>query len=164
MLARLILWAGLILSWITIFFIPKENVRKYSPAAILGALCVSIVYMFAYYFGWWKLKKVIFPWARIIDFTFILGPFFVGTIWVYHLTYKVGFLAYTFINILLDAFFSFKFLPILEKLGVIKIKRISHLSIFGLMQLVSYIIYSYQKWIDSGELNTTVSNNRSRIS
>jgi hypothetical protein len=139
-LARIVLWSGLIFSWLTMIFIPKENIKKYSPAAILGALLVTIVYDLAYYFGWWKLKKVIFSWASIIDFTFILGPFFVGTIWVFHLTYRVGFIAYTFINVLLDAFFSFKFLPILEKLGVIKIKRISHLSIFGLMLLISFII------------------------
>jgi hypothetical protein len=148
-LARFVLWSGLILSWLTIVFIPKENVKKYSPAAILGALLVTIVYELAYYFGWWKLKKVIFSWARFIDFTFILGPFFVGTIWVFHFTYKVGFIAYTFVNVLLDASFSFKFLPMLEKLGVIKLKRISHLSIMGLMLLVSFIIYPYQKWADS---------------
>ncbi|WP_217269700.1 hypothetical protein [Neobacillus endophyticus] len=141
---------------------PKENLKKYSPAAILAAFLVSVVYELAYHFNWWKLKNVLFSWARISDYTFILGPFLVGTVWIFHLTYRIGFVTYTCANLLLDAFFSFKFLPFLEKLGVIKLKNISHLGIYGLMLLVSLIIYPYQKWIDSGMVKSLVRNRRSR--
>jgi len=153
LLVRFMLWSCLTISWLTIFFIPKQKVKKYSPAAILAALLVTIVYELSYYFGWWKIKRSIFPWMKVTDLSFVLGPFLIGTIWVFHLTYRFGFIVYTFVNILLDAFFSFVFLPFLEKVNIVKLQNISRFGIYGLMLLISLIIFPYQKWQEKGSFN-----------
>jgi hypothetical protein len=125
-----------------------SQTRTKKPVAILAAFSVTIVYELAFQFGWWKLKKMIAPWMKVTDLSFVFGPFIVGTIWVFHLTYKLGFVVYMCSNIALDAFFAFVFLPFLEKIGVVKLLKISRLGIYGIMLFIALFIYPYQKWLD----------------
>lgn len=117
-------------------------------SAILGALLVTYVYEMSHSLRWWKVKKPIIPWISPTDISYVLGPFFVGTLWVFHLTYKTGLKLYLPFNILLDGFFSYLYLPFIEKLGVVKLKRINRTGIYLLMLFVAVIIYPFQKWQD----------------
>ncbi|WP_307326997.1 hypothetical protein [Evansella vedderi] len=72
-----------------------------------------------------------------------------GTIWIFHLTYKFGFYVYMLSNMILDGFFAFVVLPLLEKIKVVKLEKISRSGICGLMLFIAILIYPYQKWLES---------------
>ncbi|MEH7303715.1 hypothetical protein [Neobacillus drentensis] len=46
----------IILSWSTIFFLPKDARKKYVPVATFSSLLVIILSMFSIPFGWWKVN------------------------------------------------------------------------------------------------------------
>ncbi|GAA0327520.1 hypothetical protein GCM10008967_17520 [Bacillus carboniphilus] len=149
MFPRFVLYSGLILSWISFLFIPNYEKKKFFPAALLGSVCLTFVYEMAYINKWWKLNKLIAKWLRISDYSFILGPFFVGTIWIFHLTYKFGSWVFFLSNLILDSFFAFAIMPLFERIGIVKLKRIKRIGILGLMQSVAVVIFFFQKWIEN---------------
>ncbi|WP_442597837.1 hypothetical protein [Neobacillus sp. D3-1R] len=159
---KLLFYSLLSVSWLTTFIIGKKNVRRYTPVSIFASLLVTLVYVSAYHLGWWKLKKPVIPWLKSIDISFIYGPFLVGTIGVFSLSYRFGFRIYMLANILLDSFFSFVFLPFLEKWGIVKLKKVQHFGICGLMLAVAIIIYPFQKWLDGQQkdIEKTVEENK----
>ncbi|MBM6619490.1 hypothetical protein [Bacillus suaedaesalsae] len=147
-MVKQLLWLNFILSWVSFFFIPKKSVKQYIPTAILAALLVTYVYEMSHYFKWWKVKKPIIPWVTPTDISYVLGPFFIGTLWVFHLTFKSGFKFYLIINMILDGFFSYVYLPFIERLGVVKLKNINRTGIYLMMLLIAIIIYPFQIWKD----------------
>jgi hypothetical protein len=118
------------------------------PIAIFASFLVTIVYVIAYHRRWWKIENPTIPWLKSTELSFILGPFFVGTIWIFSLTYRFGFWVYILSNTILDSFFSFVFLPFLEKTGTITLKNITRKGILSLMLAIALVIYPFQKWQD----------------
>lgn len=145
---KFLFYSLLSISWLTSLFLGKKNFRRYTPVSIFASLLVTLVYISAYHLGWWKLKKPVIPWLKSIDISFIYGPFLVGTMWVFRLSYRFGFRIYMLANLLLDGFFVGVFLPFLEKWGIVKLNKVKHIGIYGLMLAVAVIIYPFQKWLD----------------
>lgn len=148
MFARFIVGSGFVLAWLSAFLIPKSQFKRFMPSALLASLLLTIAYELAYALGWWKIKKTIVSVLKITDYSFVLGPFFVGTIWVCHLTYKLGFTFFLLTNLCLDSFFCYYLLPFLEKIGVAKLKKISYFGVLCIMQTIALMIYPIQKWQD----------------
>lgn len=148
MFSRFILWASLIISWLSAFMIGKEKIRRFMPVAIFASLLVTFVYVISYHLRWFKINKPSIPWLKATELTYILGPFLVGTIWVYSVTYRFGFRVYMIANFILDSFFSYIFLPFLEKTGTVTLMRITRTGINGLMLVIAVLIYPFQKWQD----------------
>jgi hypothetical protein len=79
--------------------------RRYSSVAILASLLVLIESYLAIPLKWWRVKGGIT--TKIFnDLSFILGPFFVGTIWIFRFTYG-KFWSYLLLNIFMDVFLSY---------------------------------------------------------
>src|SRR4051794_7051051 len=76
-----------ILSWLTLFFLPKESIKKYTSVGTFSSLLVLILSMFSIPFKLWKVRGGMLQ-KIFNDFSFIFGPYFTGTIWIFHLTYK----------------------------------------------------------------------------
>ncbi|WP_155010759.1 hypothetical protein [Priestia megaterium] len=145
---KLFAFLTLIISWISLIFIPKKEVKKYTPVSIFTSLIFSLIFVIATDFGWWKLKKPIIPGLKSINMFYVFGPFFIGTIWIFKLVYKIGFLPYLLTNALIDSFFTYVFVPFAEKIGVGK-SHISRTSILSLMLSTSLVIYGFQKWYEN---------------
>ncbi|WHZ04036.1 hypothetical protein QNH48_05065 [Neobacillus sp. YX16] len=77
----------LLIPWSTVFFIPKNVFKKYTPVAILASLLVAINSMLSVPFKWWTVKGGLLN-KVINDLSFTLGPFFIGTIWIFRLTLR----------------------------------------------------------------------------
>ncbi|MDH6651497.1 hypothetical protein [Priestia megaterium] len=137
-----------IISWISIRFISKEQVKKYTPVSIFASLIVSLIFVIVTDLGWWKLKKPVIPGLKSINVFYVFGPFFVGTIWIFKLVYKIGFVPYLITNALIDSFFTYIIVPFAEKIGVGK-SYMSKTFILGLMLSTSLIIYGFQKWYEA---------------
>lgn len=139
----------LVLSWTSALFLPKKSFMKYSPVAILASLLVLIESFLAIPLKWWRVKGGIK--TKIFnDLSFILGPFFVGTIWIFRITYG-KFWLYLLLNIFIDAFLSYPMNSIFQKLKVYKLINFKSKHIFFTSITYAIIIYCYQLFIDKSD-------------
>ena len=135
----------LTLPWISIIFLPKRSFKKYLPVSIFAAILVSGMCLLAGPLKWWNSAG---GWkARLInDSSFIFGPFFVGTLWIFHFTFgniKRFFLA----NLLMDSLFSFPLTYLYQKGKLFKLIKFKPLHIFLTFISYSFIIYGFQMLI-----------------
>lgn len=145
LLNKVLLWAGLLAPWLTLFFMKAESIKRYMPVAIFVSLLLTIIYEIAYTYKWWVLKVFIVPWGYITNVSFVYGIFLVGTIWIFHFTYK-SFKVYLVTNMIVDAVFAFGLLPLISRLGIDKFVNLPKWGAYLIMLSLALIIFLYQRW------------------
>jgi hypothetical protein len=153
MFPRILSGVFFIVSWLVAFIIGKKNIRRFAPVAILSIFLVTLVELTAYHLNWWRFKRILVQKINSVDLAILLGPFFIGTIGIFSLTYRFGFRVYLLANIILDSFFSYIILPFLEKIGLLHLTKITRTGVNFLMISVAVVIYPFQKWIDGSIFN-----------
>jgi hypothetical protein len=135
----------IILSWSTIFFLPKEARKKYVPVATFSSLLVVILSMLSFHFKWWRVKGGILD-KIFNDFSFIFGPYFVGTMWIFHLSFG-KFWLYSLINIFMDTILLYPFNWLFQKLNVYKLVNITPKQLLYTTLSFALALYGYQIYI-----------------
>ncbi|NEY73831.1 hypothetical protein G4D63_19120 [Bacillus mesophilus] len=136
----------IIFPWISVVFLPKKSFGKFMPIAFISSFLVAGMCAMAVPLKWWKIKG---GWkGKVInDLSFILGPFFVGTIWVFHLTYG-NFKRYLFINSVLDLSFSFLLSNLFQRMKLFRLVHFKPWQIFVFFMSFALFIYGLQRIID----------------
>lgn len=135
----------LLVPWLTVFFIPKNVFKKYTPVATFASLLVAINCMLSIPFKWWKVKGGLLN-KVFNDLSFILGPFFIGTIWIFRLTFG-KFWIYLFTNTVMDLFLAYPVNWIMQKFKVYKLVNFKPIHIYLVSILFALVIYPYQLFI-----------------
>ena len=151
MVSNLIRIGLIIISWISILLLPKPAFRKYLPVSILCSLMVVCGCFVSYRYKWWKVKGGITE-LIFMDFSFIYGPFFAGTLWFFHLTFG-KFKRYLLLNSLANISFSFPLTSFFEKYSVYKLVNLKRIYLFLLYSGFAVIIYGYQLLIERSRSN-----------
>nr|WP_246869723.1 hypothetical protein [Priestia megaterium] len=133
--------AMLIIPWLTVPFMGKKSFFRFLPVASFVNLFISVLSVIANKKKWWVNKNPLSP--GFVDFTHILGPYFVATLWIFKLTYG-NFLKYLITNIVLDSIASYPLAEISEKIGVFKFKKLNHTKWYFICVSLAIIIYGYQ--------------------
>jgi hypothetical protein len=138
----------LTLPWISIIFLPKKSLKQYLPVSIFASFLVTGMCTLAIPLRWWKSEG---GWkAKLLnDSSFVFGPFFVGTLWIFHFTFgniKRYFLA----NLIMDFLFSFPLTYIYQKLKLFRLINFRPWHIFFTFISYSFVIYGFQTWIKKG--------------
>ncbi|HZG86152.1 hypothetical protein [Paenibacillus sp.] len=144
MFNKIMLWAFLIAPWPTLFFLSKETVKRYMPVAIFVSLLVTILFEAAHALKWWVMIDRIVPWGYITNVSFVYGVFLVGTIWIFHLTYR-NFWLYMATNVVIDGVFAFVLHHFFEG-RIYKLVNFNEFQVFLLMVGLALTIFLYQKW------------------
>lgn len=146
MLSKIVLWVILVGPWLTLFFLNKEQVKRFMPVGILASFLMLLYNLVAYNEKHWIINVHILPWLKPSFEPFVLGGFLVTTIWVFHFTYQ-RFWIYLITNIVLDFMFAVFPLPNLlqNKLGIYQF-NITLWARFFIFVILSIVIYGYQKW------------------
>lgn len=71
----------LIIPWLTVPFLGKKSFFRFLPVASFTNLFISMFSVIANKRKWWENKNPLSP--GLVDFTYILGPFFVATLWIF---------------------------------------------------------------------------------
>lgn len=137
-----------VVSWLSAFIIGGKNMKRFAPVAIFSILLVTMVQTIAYHLDWWRFRKPFIPWLKSLEVAFNFGPFLIGTIGIFSLTYRFGFRVYLLVNVVLDSVFSYVLIPFLEKIGLIQLTKLSRSGLNVVMIALSIIIYPFQKWQD----------------
>lgn len=149
MLSKIVLWIILVVPWLTLFILKKEQVKHFMPVGILASFLMVLYNLVAYNENHWIIKIHIIPWLSPSFEPFVLGAFLVTTIWIFHFTYQ-RFWIYLITNIVLDFMFAIFPLPYLlqNKLGIYQLVNITPWGRLLIFVTFSIVIYGYQKWED----------------
>lgn len=80
-----LLWLILILPWLTLSFMPKENIKKWMPVALFSALTSVLAVELGVNLGWFIYGEAAYPLG--IPSYIIFGLNIVVTIWLFHFLY-----------------------------------------------------------------------------
>ena len=139
---QVILWSMLIMPWMTIFFMKKENIKRYMPVALFTAITAAIIFESGITLRMWSIRETIFPLNQMITATYgaipaltlLIFRFTYGRLWLYVLT-----------NAIVDFGFAYIVIPWLVSRGIIGFLN-SSLQVFLINFVQQFVLYGYQMW------------------
>ncbi|MGG0383203.1 hypothetical protein ABEY69_09240 [Priestia filamentosa] len=137
--------AMIIIPWLTVPFMGKKAFFRFLPVASFINLFLSLLSLKANKRRWWMNKNPLSPGS--VDFSYILGPYYVATLWIFKLTYG-NFPKYLLINMILDFINAFPFASIWEKVGIFKFQKMKHLTWYFICVCLAVLIYGYQYLVE----------------
>jgi hypothetical protein len=159
---KFLLWTSLIIPWLSLFFIKKQEVKRFMPVAIFICLIGSSIFEMAYVYHWWELNQSLFFPFIITNVYYIFGAFLVGTIWIFHFTYG-HFWRFLITNAVLDLALAYPINYFAEQLGIYRLVHFTNLNVFFLAMSLSIILYGYQLWQDEVLISPDKTENKHRI-
>ncbi|WP_077212004.1 hypothetical protein [Bacillus dakarensis] len=137
----------LVISWLSIVFLPKRSFKKYLPAANLAASLILLTSLFSVPFKLWEVENGGMKDKVFTDLSLILGPFFTGTLWIFHFTFG-HFRRYIIVNMIMNFLLAFPLCYIFQKLKLFKLLRFNPIYIFITYIFYAICLYGYQLFIE----------------
>ncbi|MEH7327016.1 hypothetical protein CN902_06120 [Priestia megaterium] len=144
--------AMIIIPWLTIPFMGKKSFLRFLPVASFINLFLSVFSLTANQKKWWINKNPLSP--GYVDFSYILGPYYVATLWIFKLTYG-NFPKYLITNMMLDLVNAFPFGSISEKVGIFKFQKMKHVTWYFICVGLSVFIYGFQYLVEQSIRGTS---------
>ncbi|APH05704.1 hypothetical protein [Bacillus weihaiensis] len=139
---KFLLFLLMIIPWLTIPLLGKKSFIRFLPASIFITTVVKLEDMLAEKRRWWWFYEKIHP--KIGGNTpFIVGPFFIGSMWILKFTYG-KFYIYLLINTILDSLFTYVLTNSLQRLGIASLVRLTRVQLSGLFFIKSLLLYGFQ--------------------
>lgn len=146
MFVQVLLWAVLIVPWLSLFLMQKSAIKRYIPVTILTALLTTILFEIAYTYDWWALHKDILPWGSITNTAFTYGGYAVATMWIFYLT-SHNFWIYIVTELVVNAFWAFIGLHwIVDKFLGVATFSIKSWQWFLIEIVVVLLLFAYHRW------------------
>jgi len=138
---QIILWGTLIIPWLTLFFMPKKDIKRYMSVGLLSTLLSIIVTEIGIRYVWWSVIETTYPFAVIPTYSY--GFFPVIPMWLLKYTYG-RFGVYLAIDTVLNIIFAFFVLPWFGSRGILEFD--GGLMVFIFESVIAIIMYSFQIW------------------
>jgi hypothetical protein len=149
--SKLLLVAVMILPFFTLPLLGRKTFKRFLPTALfMSGLLLGEGYI-ARKYDWWTFYKRIFPPLNGL-IPFIVGPFFVGTLWILKFTYG-KFIRFIIVNLITDSVFTYIMVDVLRKLRIGELLRINKFQLSTLFLFKSLLLYGVQfllerlKWV-----------------
>jgi hypothetical protein len=141
-IAKVLLPALMVLSWLTIPLLGKKAIKRFFPASLLMAIIVWLEGSLAKKRKWWWYYVKIHP-KLSGRFPLTWGPFLIGSIWILRFTYG-KFKSYLLLNLVIDTIFTYKFVDTLKDLGIASLVRLKKYQLSILFFIKSILLYGFQ--------------------
>jgi len=146
------MWSMFFVPWLSLFFMKKEEVKRWMPVAMFALVLTTIIHDVGTTLGFWATRESTFPFYQMMPYYFGTMP--ILTIWVFKFTYG-HFGRYFVTNTILDIGFNFFLLNyFLPSRGIFDFS-ISPFPSVLITLMHAVVIYGYQLWQDGILLNTT---------
>ncbi|TRZ39774.1 hypothetical protein CEQ21_02170 [Niallia circulans] len=140
--SRFFLIVLFIISLSSLIFINKQDLKRFLPAAFFIGIVTKCTNIFAKKRRWWAFYQSIHPKVAGED-TWAWGPFFALTIWVLKWTYgKLP--LYILVNLMIHFLFIYFVLPLLKRMGIFSLVRITGKQYFLVYLFREVLLYSFQ--------------------
>lgn len=150
---KVILWSLLILPWFSLFFMRKEEIRRFMPLALFTMVITSIVMEAGVTLNLWNIRETVYPLHQTLSYIYGFAP--VVAIWIFKYTYK-RFWLYLSVDAGFNLMFAFIFTPWLANQGI-KDLITSRFSLFLIVTVMSFLLYLYQMWQENALADRSVS-------
>ncbi|AZB41982.1 hypothetical protein CEF21_06570 [Bacillus sp. FJAT-42376] len=135
-----------ILSLLSLLFMNKKQLLRFLPSGIFISLILCVESILADAYHYWRVpggKKR----EASVNLSFIFGPFFTGTLWIFHLTYG-KFFRYLLANSLMDFLLAYPIAFFFQKKKLFKLLKFQPPYMFGVSMIWAVVIYGYQMLIE----------------
>lgn len=136
----------LIIPWLSVFFIRKKSFFRFLPTATFISLIMVLFSTLGQKRKWWVSSGTLIKGVPI-DFSYILGPYFIGTIWILKSTYG-NFTKYLITNAVIDFISAYPIMMLLRKVGLIKVKKLSYTMWYFISITMALLTYGYQMLVE----------------
>lgn len=138
---QVLLWGTLIVPWLSLFFMPKDDIKRYMSAGLLGGFMSILVSEAGVANGWWYFRETTYPLAMMSSYTYGLFP--IIPMWLFKYTYG-RFGVYLAVDTVLNIGFAFFILPWLGSRGIIDFD--AGLIVLFFESVIASIMYIFQIW------------------
>ncbi|MBP2642593.1 MAG: hypothetical protein H6Q67_480 [Firmicutes bacterium] len=140
---QVILWGMLIAPWLTLFFMPKEDIKRFMPVALLTAVTSAIIVESGITLKMWSIAETVYPLNQMIPYVYGLSPLL--SMWIMKYTYG-RFMVYIITNAILDLGFTYTLLPFLSSRGIFLF--ISATPLIAYLPTIPHaaLLYGFQMW------------------
>ena len=136
-----ILWAILVLPWLSLFFMKKDELRRYFPVGIFTSLLSIVIVDIGSTLNLWILRENIYPLSHL--FPYHLGVVPIVTMWLFKFTYG-SFLKYITVDAIINLIFAFLVIPWFAARGIRENIGVTDLELFIIVTIEGVFIYVYQ--------------------
>ncbi|VBB08534.1 Hypothetical protein LUCI_3812 [Lucifera butyrica] len=140
---QVLLWGLLIVPLLTLFFIPREDIKRFMPVALLAIVTSILVVQVGETLQWWHFKEAAYP-LRDPSYLYSLNP--IATILIFRFTYG-RFWLFLAVDAVSNYIFSYLFID--YYLGIRDILQYLKLGPFHALLLTTVtgvLLYWYQMW------------------
>jgi hypothetical protein len=137
--------ALLLVPWLTVPFLGKQNFKKYLPAALFSCFFTKVLDMTGQRRKWWRYYKGIGPIDSMNFFNF--GPYLVISMWFLRMTYG-KFPLYLILNTISHVVYIFIAEKPLKRYKIGRLVKMKLPTYFGLLSLRGLVLYGFQMLID----------------
>ncbi|MGR3765727.1 hypothetical protein [Rossellomorea sp. NS-SX7] len=131
-----------LLPWLSIPFLDNKTFRRFLPGTLFMSVYLLAEGTIATKRKWWWFPFHIKP-NVAAELPLILGPFFVGSLWIFKYTYG-RFSMYFLLNLIVDTFFTTIMLNWFKKIGYVTLIRFTRFQLSLLFLLKSISMYGFQ--------------------
>ncbi|MDR3590460.1 MAG: hypothetical protein P4N41_12475 [Negativicutes bacterium] len=143
---QVILWGMLILPWLTLFFMPKEDIKRWMPAALFVMVTNTLIVETGVTWKVWETHENVYPLNEMISFVY--GALPVGAMWILKYTYG-RFWLYTAVQIMGGLVLILFVQPMLHRRGIfvwLDEKALGGIGAFATTVVHLISVYLYQMW------------------
>jgi len=132
----------IIFPWLTLLFIGKKSVKRYSLAGIFIIVFEIMNHLYGNKRNWWKFYDKRKSFIKD-ELPFSVGPYMPLSMWL--LKYSYGnFKKFITLNAIADGAFAFVLMNILKKFKIIRLNRLNHIQFFIYIHYKAYLLYGFQ--------------------
>jgi uncharacterized membrane protein len=143
---QVILWSMLILPWVTLFFMPREDIKRWMPAALFVMVTNTLIVDAGVTWKIWETHENAYPLNEMISFVY--GALPIGAMWILKYTYG-RFLLYSAVQIACSLVLILLVQPLLHRRGIfvwIDENALGGIGAFTTTFVHFILVYIYQMW------------------
>ncbi|HBS58373.1 MAG TPA: hypothetical protein DEA44_03805 [Firmicutes bacterium] len=141
---QVLLWAMLVLPWLTLFFMPGKSIKRWMPVALFSALTSVLAVELGENMGWFVYGEAAYPLNT--PSYIIFGLNIVTTMWLFHFLYGL-FWRYVVIDTILNFVFIYLFhVYFLGGRGLFHEVGLTPLQNALIVTFDGILAYGYQVW------------------
>ncbi len=140
---QVILWVMVIIPWLSLFLMKKEDIKRYMPAGLFSSFLLVILQEVGVANNWWYFRETIYPLGVFTPFTESVD--IILPMWVLKYTYK-RFWYYILVQIAGNIGFFFFLLPWFASRGIMSWPAYAGVIAFSFSVVINLCVYRFQMW------------------
>ncbi len=143
---QMIIWGLLTVTWLTLFFMKKKDIKRYIPVALFATITSAVIVEVGNALKWWGISETGHPFQNL-SYLYAIIP--VLTMWIFNFFYK-NFKLYIAANVLFNTGLTYLFLDyFLSSRGIYPYIGVTPFQAFQILSIQGIILYSFQAWHES---------------